>query len=151
MADKKQPPFIVFIISWAATLVFAFFGFVMNFGSGQEVLRDLCCGFGIVDFIWFFVSTCMWLKNQEESKNILVSFLLGLSLLFPFIFCMGIYIYKSNNPKLTSMDNLQLVISETFERETIDIDGKDFVNCVFKDCTLVWKGDSYQFSEKHHL
>jgi len=54
---------------------------------------------------------------------------------------------KRPRSKANGIKPPETLTSQVFEGATVEIDGKIFAGCTFANCTLVWRGGTYDFRQ----
>lgn len=89
-----------------------------------------------------------WLKTIFNQLHIPLVNLIGwFILLLGLVVIIGLVIkVQSDINKEIKKHILELVVNKRFENQVIILDGKNFIDCAFENCTIEWKGEPYAFS-----
>ena len=112
-------------------------GVLMAFIPGHSTVAWIVLGIGATLILWGF------LPNKK----------IGLVYLAPACFIsifIGVYIssFLNSHQRLTPKKKLKSVYNKNFKNETVQLDGKRYVDCSFENVTFVWEGDRFELGAK---
>jgi hypothetical protein len=107
-------------------------------------IGGLC--FGLFHLTSWLLGKTNWLADEIPQSE-LVSYILACSIATAFI---TLWVARFEKPDLTKFPPRQLeaISGRTFMAETIEIDGKVFEHCTFKNTTFLYRGtDTFSFNQ----